>query len=37
MKGHDFPARNTAILAGEQAAASIMADLKRKLAEKRGQ
>lgn len=36
MKGSDFPARNTAILAGEQAAAAVMGDLKRKLAERRG-
>jgi NTE family protein len=37
MRGSDFPARNTAILAGEQAAAEVMTVLKRKLAEKRGQ
>lgn len=36
MKGSDFPARNTAILAGEQAAAAVMGELKRKLAERRG-
>lgn len=32
MKGSDFPGRNTAILAGEQATASMMAEIKRKLA-----
>lgn len=37
MKGGDFAARNTAILAGEQAAAAMMAEIKRKLAERRGQ
>lgn len=37
MKGHDFPGRNTAILAGEQATAAVMAELKRKLAVKREQ
>lgn len=36
MKGHDFPGRNTAILAGEQAAAALLPDIKRKLAAKRG-
>lgn len=35
MKGSDFAARNTAILAGEQAATHAMQDLKRKLAERR--
>lgn len=37
MKGNDFPGRNTAILAGEQATSSVMADIKRKLAAKREQ
>lgn len=37
MKGNDFPGRNTAILAGEQAATGVMAELKRKLAVKRAQ
>jgi NTE family protein len=37
MKGNDFPGRNTAILAGEQAATGVMAELKRKLAAKRAQ
>lgn len=37
MKGNDFPGRNTAILAGEQAAATVMEDLKRKLAVRREQ
>ncbi|HVL75860.1 MAG TPA: patatin-like phospholipase family protein [Noviherbaspirillum sp.] len=36
MKGNDFPARNSAILAGEQAAAAMMGELRRKLNEKRG-
>lgn len=31
MKGNDFPGKNTAILAGEQAATDAMIDLKRKL------
>lgn len=35
MKGNDFPARNTAILAGEQAATAAMVELKRKLVERR--
>jgi NTE family protein len=35
MKGNDFPGRNTAILAGEQAAAAAMTELKDKLAAKR--
>ncbi|HJV49892.1 MAG TPA: patatin-like phospholipase family protein [Noviherbaspirillum sp.] len=35
MKGNDFPGRNTAILAGEQATAAVMAELKQKLAAKR--
>lgn len=37
MKGNDFPGRNTAILAGEQAASALMPEIKRKLAEKRAQ
>lgn len=37
MKGSDFPARNTAILAGEQAATGMMNEIKKKLAEKREQ
>ncbi len=37
MKGNDFPGRNTAILAGEQAATAVMAELKQKLAAKRTQ
>ncbi|MGE5649949.1 MAG: patatin-like phospholipase family protein [Bacillota bacterium] len=37
MKGNDFPGRNTAILAGEQAATAAMAELKQKLAAKRTQ
>lgn len=37
MKGNDFPGRNTAILAGEQAAASLMPEIKRKLAARREQ
>lgn len=36
MKGGDFASRNLAILAGEQAVASAMDELKRKLAERRG-
>lgn len=35
MKGNDFPGRNTAILAGEQAAMGVMGELKRKLVAKR--
>lgn len=35
MKGSDFAGRNTAILAGEQAATAAMAEIKRKLAAKR--
>lgn len=35
MKGNDFAARNTAILAGEQAAMAQMAIIKKKLKEKR--
>lgn len=35
MKGHDFPSRNLAILAGEQAAAAMMEEIRRKLAAKR--
>jgi NTE family protein len=37
MKGSDFPGRNTAILAGEQATAGMMPDLKRKLNARRMQ
>jgi NTE family protein len=37
MKGSDFPGRNTAILAGEQATAALMSDLKRKLNARRMQ
>ena len=37
MKGNDFPGRNTAILAGEQATAAVLTELKRKLAAKREQ
>lgn len=37
MKGSDFPGRNNAILAGEQAASAAMMDLKRKLEAKRFQ
>ncbi|RJF98892.1 patatin-like phospholipase family protein [Noviherbaspirillum saxi] len=37
MKGSDFPGRNTAILAGEQAAAAIMPELRRKLAARKEQ
>lgn len=37
MKGNDFPGRNTAILAGEQAASALMPEIKRKLAAKREQ
>ncbi|NEX61593.1 patatin-like phospholipase family protein [Noviherbaspirillum galbum] len=37
MKGSDFPGRNTAILAGEQATATLMADIKRKLNARRMQ
>ncbi len=37
MKGTDFPGRNTAILAGEQATSALMAEIKRKLAAKREQ
>lgn len=35
MKGHDFPGRNTAILAGEQATTALIHEIKRKLAAKR--
>jgi NTE family protein len=35
MKGNDFPGRNTAILAGEQAAAAALSEIKQKLAAKR--
>jgi NTE family protein len=37
MKGSDFPGRNTAILAGEQATSILMSDLKRKLNARRMQ
>lgn len=37
MKGTDFPGRNAAILAGEQAAAAVMPELRRKLAAMREQ
>lgn len=37
MKGSDFPGRNNAILAGEQAASAAMMELKRKLEAKRFQ
>lgn len=37
MKGSDFQGRNSAILAGEQAAAAVMPELKRKLEAMRGQ
>lgn len=37
MKGNDFPGRNTAILAGEQATSAVMAELKKKLDAKRMQ
>ena len=37
MKGNDFPGRNTAILAGEQATSALMAEIKRKLAARREQ
>lgn len=37
MKGNDFPGRNAAILAGEQATSAVMAEIKRKLAVKREQ
>ena len=37
MKGNDFHGRNTAILAGEQAASALMGEIKRKLAAKREQ
>jgi NTE family protein len=35
MRGNDFPGRNVAVLAGEQAAAETMAEIKRKLIAKR--
>jgi NTE family protein len=35
MKGNDFPGRNVAILAGEQAAAGMMTEIRQKLAAKR--
>ena len=37
MKGNDFPGRNTAILAGEQAASALMPEIKRKLAARQEQ
>jgi NTE family protein len=37
MKGNDFPSRNLAILAGEQAAVTAMQDIKQKLRAKREQ
>jgi len=37
MKGNDFPGRNTAILAGEQAATVLMPEIKRRLAARREQ
>lgn len=37
MKGNDFPGRNTAILAGEQAAGAVMSELKKKLEAKQMQ
>ncbi|WP_420474136.1 patatin-like phospholipase family protein [Noviherbaspirillum sp. ST9] len=37
MKGNDFTGRNTAILAGEQAASALMPEIKRKLAARREQ
>jgi NTE family protein len=37
MKGNDFPGRNTAILAGEQATAALIGEIKRKLKAKREQ
>ncbi len=37
MKGSDFGSRNLAILAGEQAAAAVMSELKAKLKQRRGQ
>lgn len=37
MKGNDFNARNTAIMAGEQATMAEMAQIKKKLQEKRGE
>lgn len=37
MKGNDFPGRNIAILAGEQAVAAALPELRRKLAAKREQ
>jgi NTE family protein len=37
MKGSDFQGRNSAILAGEQAASALMPEIKRKLAAKREQ
>lgn len=37
MKGSDFPGRNTAILAGEQAATALIPEIKRKLAAQRMQ
>lgn len=37
MKGNDFPARNMAILAGEQATAALLPEIKRRLNAKREQ
>ncbi|WP_088705849.1 patatin-like phospholipase family protein [Noviherbaspirillum denitrificans] len=37
MKGNDFPGRNNAILAGEQAAAALMPEIRKKLAQRREQ
>ncbi|WP_194723614.1 patatin-like phospholipase family protein [Noviherbaspirillum malthae] len=37
MKGNDFPGRNTAILAGEQATAQLLPELRKKLVAKREQ
>jgi NTE family protein len=37
MKGNDFPGRNVAVLAGEQAAMEMMGEIRRKLAAKRQQ
>jgi NTE family protein len=37
MKGNDFPGRNVAILAGEQAAVGAMPEIRQKLKVKREQ
>jgi NTE family protein len=37
MKGNDFPGRNLAILAGEQAAVLVMPEIRQKLKAKREQ